>query len=344
MPLTLISLTSRESMANLIPAMELKPAKAYLLTTENFTKEAGYLKSVMEPKGVKTVIYDRNIDAYRPETIRHAIREIASNEKNNDLILNVTGGTKLMAIAAYEEFRAAGWPILYCDTPNLRLLKVFPEESGSPLARPVSIDDYMKSYGFTISDEEERQYNPMIAVLMDWLLAGHFRDFSAGVDKFRKKVLQNIPAGGIEQGPFLFQKQFDRYHVHIKSLKETIPVESTFLHGKWLECLAYHYLKTRRQLPSKLGVKILQHGEIPNEIDALYMKNYQLHLVSCKTGRYEPKDLFELDTLRHLTGGTFGVGIVLMTGGPTEAFARRAKELNLRMIWMTEPEDLEELP
>lgn len=344
MPLTLICLTSRESMANLIPAIELKPDKVYLLTTGDYMKEAESLKNVMVPKGIKTVIREGDIHAYRPETVREAIRQIVQTEKDAELILNITGGTKLMAIAAYEEFRAAGRRIIYCDTAGRRLMTIYPEETAHPLSQPVSIADYMRSYGFTVSAEEDERYTPLVAVLMDWLLAGHFRDFSAGVDRFRKKVFQNIPAGSVEYGPFLFQKQFDRYHVHIKSLKETVAVESTFLHGKWLEFLAYHYLKTKRNLPAKLGVRVLRHGDITNEIDTLYMKDYQLHLISCKTGRFEPKDLFELDTLRHLAGGTFGVGTVLMTGEPTDAFAKRAKELNINIIWMTDPEDLGELP
>jgi len=119
---TIVCLVSRQSMANVIPVLELHPSEVILLRTKQESKVALNIQRLFVSKNIKTRIYKSYIDPYDLETVKSACREII-NESETNIILNVTGGTKTMAIAAYEIFKSSDKRILYYDPIHHIIIK-----------------------------------------------------------------------------------------------------------------------------------------------------------------------------------------------------------------------------
>lgn len=67
---------------------------------------------------------------------------------NADLILNVTGGTKIVALAAFQSFYFNNRRIIYLDTSNNQLLQLAPETISLPVQENlVKVHDYLVAYG-----------------------------------------------------------------------------------------------------------------------------------------------------------------------------------------------------
>ncbi|MGB9665536.1 MAG: hypothetical protein ACPL25_11560, partial [Ignavibacteria bacterium] len=56
-------------------------------------------------------------------------------------------------------------------------------------------------------------------------------------------------------------------------------------------------------------------------------------LYSCKSGKRDNQyDLFQIETLRNITSGTFGKGFFVTPNQQSISFLQRAKELNIRVV------------
>ncbi|MGH8557189.1 MAG: hypothetical protein ACRESZ_06945 [Methylococcales bacterium] len=67
---------------------------------------------------------------------------------DEDLALNVTGGTKPMAIAAYQAFIAAGKPIYYVHPEQDRLIRLHPSgQAARDLENRLKLEPFFLAHG-----------------------------------------------------------------------------------------------------------------------------------------------------------------------------------------------------
>ena len=83
-----------------------------------------------------------------PDSTTQACREIIARYGAERLITNLTGGTKVMSLAAFRVFAAAHVPCLYTDTPHRRLLFLHPDDRGAEtLQTHVDVLTYLRAHG-----------------------------------------------------------------------------------------------------------------------------------------------------------------------------------------------------
>lgn len=110
---TLVCLVSRQVMANLIPIVTLNIGQVELLYTNEEKRAHNNLRRVLNDLDLGLQIHEHLIQAYDFEGIRALCSQLIS--EHDDIILNTTGGTKVMAFAAYAAFCDANRPIFYLD-------------------------------------------------------------------------------------------------------------------------------------------------------------------------------------------------------------------------------------
>lgn len=335
----LVCLVSRHAMANVIPALYLKPDEVILLSTTAENKTAVNIKNVLKKNGIHCVKYDKFISPFKTDSVTRICGEIIKGNRENSLILYFTGGTKIMSIAAYEEFRKNNLDTLYCDTEHSRLLWL--KSSGYSEEKfnvEISVEDYLESYGYhTREDEisEEARYLDFIKFII--LNLDEFVEFSLNLrDKI--KDLSKINSN----------KTFhiDNFSVNFSADKIALDYKNTeiavidrkdfnFLIGHWLEDYVYYTLQLLKPDDIKKGFKWLSPTETINEVDVLLTKNGRLSLFSCKSllpKKKLPKEtLFEHEGLRNLAGGTYARAF-LVANDYNEETQKRAKELNITLI------------
>lgn len=113
----LVSLIGEQIIPNLLPLKHLKPAVSIAVFSD-FTKK-GYERLEKAARGeIKMVPCE--VDAYNIDAILPALHAVLAQFNPADMLFNITGGTKPMSIAAYQEAGKLGAPILYFQTEGKR--------------------------------------------------------------------------------------------------------------------------------------------------------------------------------------------------------------------------------
>lgn len=331
---TIFCLVSRQAMANVLPVLMFQPKSVVLFTTPEEKQCADNLEKLFRSKGIKIKRND-GLNAYDYIKFKDAVKsELEKTE--GDVILNVTGGTKLMALAAYEAFAEKDKKIFYCNTENKQIIHLFPKLSTEPLTLSLSVKDYLISYGYEITSTKTEGLNENHKRLFNLLIKEQLlTKFSEFLDKFRsesanKRYLKTY--NDKKNRIFSIQKTHSNFILFVGKEKFNYD-DDAFLRGEWLEYFMLYSLKNQNINP-EVGVKILSGSNVENEIDIIFIKDYQLHLISCKSGRQSDpnRDIYEIETLRNVAGGTFGRGFLVTTQDLSNRIRKRAEDLGIRIL------------
>lgn len=141
----LLSLIGEQPIPNLLVARALQPQRHLLCHTATTERVATNLVAML-PNTEKRAIEPYDL----PKTL-----EQMSSLVNKETVLNLTGGTKPMALAAYEVARAFGLPFLYLQSEGKRnVLFQYKWQNGKPwleqrkvLGALITIQDYLQAHG-----------------------------------------------------------------------------------------------------------------------------------------------------------------------------------------------------
>ncbi len=337
--INIFCLVSRQAMANVLPVLMLQPRSVTLARTQEENEIANNLEKLFRSKGI-TINTPIHTDAFHFAEIKEVIHNrLTGLDKTQKIILNVTGGTKPMAFAAYDNFKDMGLSIVYCDTEHKKLLQFFPEYSEQNLDVQLSIEDYFTAYGYKIieeaSAEEINQYDAFFNILSPQIL----QEFLQFCDTIRKEFdkMNSRTTKNSRGGSFQFQKINDKIYLRSNKIPfTTLTFDSiNFITGHWMEFYTYYSLMKKGVSPLKACVKIVNNKGTRNELDIVYLREYKLHILSCKSGKYDNHALYELDTLRKIAGGVYGQAGVIVGLTPPNQFNKRAQELNISIQTVT---------
>jgi hypothetical protein len=144
-----ICLISDQPIANLLPLLLERPQQAIFLVSPEMKAQAERLKKLVKPRGIMVTIKEIP-SAYDFNAIINVCEEIKKEAEatNADLILNVTGGTKIAALATFQSFYFNNRRIIYLDTTHNQLLQLAPETTSVPVQENlVKVHDYLVAYG-----------------------------------------------------------------------------------------------------------------------------------------------------------------------------------------------------
>jgi hypothetical protein len=162
----LLSLVGEQPIPVLLVARALKPQQHLLCYTHTTERVAANLASMLPGS---------EMQAIEPYDLSKAHSQIASLV-TNETILNLTGGTKPMAMAAYEAARSSRLPVVYLQSEGATtLLYRYGFKDGQPhlsqrqeLPALITINDYLGAHGLQPLAYKGPQ-NPQEAGLRRWL-------------------------------------------------------------------------------------------------------------------------------------------------------------------------------
>ncbi|MFC0322778.1 Card1-like endonuclease domain-containing protein [Gallibacterium melopsittaci] len=360
-------LISAQAAANLLPVSnpEFQPKSAVFFVSNSMKKNAGFLKQVFKDKGINVTLVDLVDEFDFAKTTEQFINEVEKYE-NENIALNITGGTKLMSIAAVEAFNCLDKSIFYVDTEQNRILFLSRDEQKRwlpplPLNTKIKLKEYLAAYGKNLID------NPSADVNKEWLSA--FEPFLKNY-KSNHNLIPLLNKFLSESNGYYYT--LDKKDIRIKNLNafltdldnrgiisfngETINFKQRknheFLHGGWLENYVYTQLKEIKKID-----EIVLNAEVANEnyqlnkneyvdenkgnkneFDIVFLAKNKLHIIECKTqvmtkeGGVKSEDiLYKLETLKDYGGLMTKKCLVSYCEIPTSV-SNRAKALNIKII------------
>lgn len=353
---THICLISKQPLPNLIPLLMEKPQQAIFLVTPEMKIQAVRLRRLLQPRGIK--VEEVDIPAYDLEAVNGIIEEILRHRTgNSEITLNVTGGTKISAMAAFLSFYTDNRRIIYLDTGGERLLQL------SPSPKSVAIDnnlirpkDYLAAYGLTMksSGTPPAGYDrrrPHLKELAHFLSCRHqlIGAFNSALSKqwneragYCNIQLNSLGDGADELAALLSSCKTASIGNGIMNIQGE--ENHFFCQGGWFEEFVFSEvqgLNLKGYSPLiNIELKWNEKGSKPtaNELDIVFTHRNRLHIISCKTSRQDTNNgapskhaLYELDSLADKAGGLFGRSMLASIRRLSDYDRYRAKRMGLEV-------------
>ncbi len=364
---THLCLVSAQATPNLIPVMDQAsaPRRVVLAVSQDMQQRAQWLQAVMRRHGLQVEILSVS-DAYDFNGCWDVFSDWLTAQQGS-VVLNVTGGTKVMAMAAQDVFREMKLPVFYINVENDSLVRLDRGEIPFVLPTRIKLREYLESHGYTVEGKvnrpnisaEQRDFvkrlafesNRLGAALgrLNWLANQAEVTLSTPVldAKDRDSRALDELLGMFEQSGWLSIRD---HKLHFEN--ET---RRQFVNGGWLEDLVYISLA---ELSPELGFAeyaidltvLAPDGKTKNQLDAAFLHRNTLHMIECKSanlalsGKVDKsagtEALYKLDGLREMGGLRTKALLIDYRGGLSDADKRRAEQMKLRIISGSQLRDL----
>jgi len=364
---THLILVSAQPIPNLTPVLDdtLKPKKVVMLVSEDMQERSNALENIYKSRGIRVerCLLENPWDARQ---ISDQVLDIIANYPEGDIALNATGGTKLMSIAAYEAFRSCDLPVFYVHPEHDRLIWLTPKLPEVDLADRIKLKDYLMAYGASaVTMPEPSGVIAPIRQLTNELLGGidRFANALSTLNYLAYQAKNPKLTTEIDDGPQSKPQLWELLElfetaglcqINGQSLRFTDENARFTANGGWLEMHTYGVCLN---LKKALGIQDIAYNidinrqpagqaQVKNEIDIGLIKANRLHLIECKTKRFE-KDkhadvLYKLDSLRDLIGGLQGRAMLVSFNKLDTPTRARAKELKIELCCHTELRNLQD--
>lgn len=290
---TLISLISEQTLPNVLFAKEKGAFDRYVFITtqemENKQKTNSIIRSLELPSS--TIVVKKQVLEDSIQNIQDKIKEIDFDD-NEEIIINLTGGNKIMAIAVHNYFINKNPKIFYIPYPKNSILQIHPEvrQKESILQYRVSLSEYLITYGinFNLKGTALKEFNFTKTLLnnrrFDANIIGKLRDFSNETFlRFDDSMLTNDQRINIET-------VLRNINFVLQNPNQINQKELKYLTGGWFEEYIFGIIvgsKVLRDEDINLNIEIFKPQDrnqqnITNEFDVMFTYNNALYVVECK--------------------------------------------------------------
>ena len=302
-----VCLVSDQTIPNILTIHEHRPAELLFITTAAMEKKMKVeaTLSCLQSLGLTwddgrihrvTVQEDSLLDSHRK------LDEWVTGRESSEFVVNLTGGTKIMSIAAYEFFKEYGAIMRYIPLHKNEYLSTFPKRLGNaavPLPLRLGVKHYLLAYGLTITNEKSVRTAASEAVsrreLTAWIVT-EYGNIKPLLERFSEKLRKQRDnrdgfdwSTSYQPGNSQEKELLDRLgfiHNGIEFRRHLSKSEIIYLTGGWLEEYCYnaiHGLKGCGIDDVVTGVKIMNALKRDNEFDVMFTRDNALFTVECKS-------------------------------------------------------------
>jgi hypothetical protein len=328
----MVLLVGGRPVPNVAGVLRYRPQRVAWLASEDALETYRLTRQVLERVPGLVLEEPRVVPAYDLEANRAACEALVQDLREAEVVFNLTCGTKVMALAAYEVAGRHGHTSLYLDTAGgqdvvlcgspVELAPPDPAVTGSLAAiGQVDVVTYLAVYGRQVVLERLLEQLPvpedravalaqeLVAVgpgasgELNWILHHHPEREPLAI-----RTRNNRPLRG--ELVLLLQRLRDERWIsdlvmHASGRLAFYIVSNTarrFLSGAWLEAYVYQQARNSNLFDDCLMGLNMPGGGVTNEVDVAAIRSGRLLVCSCKTGQRVFQDTAELDKLRAVTG------------------------------------------
>jgi hypothetical protein len=369
---THLCLVSAQATPNLLPVLDeaWRPRKVVLACSTQMKHAAIALRAVIQTKCPGLTVETLELpNAYDYAALSDTFMDYLAEHPTEDIALNVTGGTKLMAVAAQEVFRAENKPVFYVNVESDEVLVLGQKAASQPLRAKLKVHEMLRAHGHTVTTQEQpqvsRELRDLTARLIDHVAsAGR----ALGTVNALARAARDNPTLRVELSPAQYDSRslgdIIALFADAGLLRQTGQVlmfkneeARFFVNGGWLESHVFEALQSLRAQHEGLtdvatGVRVSFGGpdarngksRDKNEIDVAFLYRNTLHLIECKTANLAQggkgddnkatEALYKMESLLKL-GGIRTRGMVVDYRGQlasSEADRQRAQEAGIAIV------------
>ena len=279
--------------------------------------------------------------------------------QDDEIIVNLTGGTKPMSIAGYQVFNGYGFRCFYQNLKPNQLVWLDDETTISDIGSKISLERYLKSYQFDVVKKQklhevDSNYKKYAQLLYTELCkAGRYQHTCQLISKLNahasEKNLPDLKDFSLthDDEAFLIHLSYetDLFKLRGNSIEWQTEQDRAFIAGGWIEYLTASLLSNDKYRDISLSVEIAKSTQRINaktfqESDVMAMQQQQLLMVECKTinwrssknpSTYASEAIYKLSALGDIGGLNTKAVFVSLYDLP-DAAKTRAAEHNIHVI------------
>lgn len=322
----LLCLLSAQHIPNLLSVHHYRPDVLVLLETPGMKKrDAGINFLDALASGGLRFSKDAIVEITKEDSVADVTKhlEVAYERWSPaEWIVNLTGGTKPMSIAAYEFFKHKEAKLVYINNsaPNT-FVDLGTDSSETSDYRP-TIQEFLEGYGYEYGKKLHKVQQAEERAKRQWKLALKIAENAKPEDLLPQ--LNRNQQDSLRQGNLSLQPQM--YQHFAKELRDLLeqtftPQERSagnkymgnFFTGGWLEVffweLLNHHADELDLWDVHLGIEPRQKGSnegTNNDMDVAFMRNHTLSFVECKSGSQDHDKgndiLYKVEAIRRQLG------------------------------------------
>lgn len=338
-----ITLLGKEVLPIYYPIKKYTPDVVYIIGTKQNKELAERLQKIFttcnEPnlRGIIPMVqqcYIIYVDAFDVRSTREECEKIHAeykHQENVDFMYNLTGGTKIMALAAFAVGQKEEAEIVYTDSKNLKYLSR--DAQDEPLDCDLVSDEIFALHGQIFSERELFDMNVMQSSIDAALKVRQFRSDNYYLyDKIReelqvaKQMSGNYPNSLNLSNGCVFKCPTSSSHSGLRTLTITDGMRNQtlleikckdpkemLLDGKWWEILVAKSvcdlnIKYSQNYRIWMNVKFKpiknnSTADDKNEVDILVNIGNTLLFVECKSGKFDQNNIYKLRSVKDTYGG-----------------------------------------
>ncbi|MGC9457853.1 MAG: Card1-like endonuclease domain-containing protein [Halothiobacillaceae bacterium] len=356
LPTTHLALVSHHPMPTLGPLLDpgLGCQKAILVAGREREQHAWHQAAVLERHGLAVQV-ETVRSAYDLTKLRQDLALLLPAEE--EAAINVTGGSKLMSIAAHMAAEELGHAAYYIHLHEDSVLWLNRDWPAHAIADRVGLVDYLRAIGLEAARQPTTPFSGdahalALEIASNAALFEQLQAFTGIIQtgksqkraphKFNRKERRKYNRLEVE----LRAAGIGRWESPDKPLSAfvfTHPQGLGFINGVWLEYLAEAVVRRLAEKTSLIhdverGLLVRVPGEdatstLVNELDVMFLFDNALFMIECKTGKNQnqkiTEDLHRLETLRDQLGGIRGKALLLSLKQPGANMMRRASTMGI---------------
>ena len=349
---TQLILVSEQMTPNVTPVMDpdIRPDKVILCASQKMTLQAQNLVRYFQSKHIQTEIYSLG-NAFEFNDLQNKFLDLAGmlEAEKEHVGVNITGGNKLMTIAAQMTFFDAGFTCFYVipNEDSIIMLDSSPAEKYF-IKEQMKLEDFFAIHGFKVENiSRKRNISAESRELFEKL----FKNYDAYKEALRE--LNYLAALAKEKRSLSIRNDIKKkawellalFYAHgaityydDQKIEFANDSMRKFCQGFWLEDHVYlqltklHNTVTLQDYAGSL--EITSPSGTRNEFDAAFLYNNSLYIIECKTSNLAEKGsdvLYKIDSLKDFAG-RFTRSIVLSFHSLNPADRQRAKDLGIHLV------------
>ena len=367
-----VCLISDHLLPNIIPVLMDKPEKVYAITTEKMKQQGKLFKKFLKQRGIHVHICENFPEALLSEMVplaREQAKVIFGNHPASKIVLNVTGGTKLMAMAfsiGFEGGENRKIETIYTHTDHNVIEYLDNREEQRPIDSVLDVRGYLEARGFNVKSCASE--NPTWSNKVNGRegLTRHLANTMPTVEEFVKRVntaVQGVPGqrGALNKmgelvapvqtviadanGEDLLDMFSDNGLIQRLSndqVKFLSADAASYLSGGWIEEYVWHVLQPLDLYDIKCDVKGrwaagVQHAP-ENQFDCIAVHRNRMLFIECKTvsfGRGGTKGqpiINTIDALGNRAKGLFSTTLLFSALPLDDATRDRAATYKIQVL------------
>lgn len=365
--LTQIEFYDKDVIKNILGILSLKPDKAVFVYDDEIKDTDRFigLEKCLKRHLPNLIFETYPVYIFSVSQIYKTTKKII--DSNENIVVDLTGGSELMTIAGCEAGIDTNSKIVYADIIKGRVVNIGDENDCVP-AEKLSLEDYVDCIGASFvgnshSGPDESQFENILMMcrflfrnIREWRhTCSYIQQVMAETDKndlvFRAPTKVKIKNGRYEQPSSRLMEKFEQLGF-IKNLyispghmvfEFTNATNKAYIisYGVWLELFVYinavkSGLFTDVRLGTMIDWDVNDEKSVPgNEIDVIFTDNSMPVFISCKLTEATTAALNELLIEKKRLGGWFSKAIIV-TFSDDKAYEtgtyKRAKELGIEML------------